>query len=139
MTSESVTAKPLLMVAPDGNDVTANGNRPRDRRTEILAMRRTSGGVATNQQGVDDMTHKARIPTLHQRAAARGAYPSPPVELRLSLDGDPVPKPGCVVAERARLRREFWRLAPTWVPRSGYAAPTGLVLRDVEAALRRFL
>ncbi|WP_369390818.1 hypothetical protein AB5J72_26560 [Streptomyces sp. CG1] len=33
----------------------------------------------------------------------------------------------------------FWRLAPDWVPRAGYAAPTRAVLRDVEAGLRRRL
>lgn len=32
---------------------------------------------------------------------------------------------------------EHWALAaPVWVPRSGYTAPTRLVVRDVEAGLR---
>ncbi|MGW4199447.1 hypothetical protein [Streptomyces sp. NPDC004726] len=31
----------------------------------------------------------------------------------------------------------FWRLAPEWVPRGGYAAPTPEVLRAVEEGLRR--
>nr|WSZ96388.1 hypothetical protein OH820_12620 [Streptomyces sp. NBC_00857] len=33
----------------------------------------------------------------------------------------------------------FWRLAPDWVPRDGYAWPTAALLRDVEAGLRRRL
>ncbi|WP_446039847.1 hypothetical protein [Streptomyces sp. SID1121] len=33
----------------------------------------------------------------------------------------------------------FWRLAPEWVPRTGYAEPTPALLRDVEAGLRRRL
>lgn len=33
----------------------------------------------------------------------------------------------------------FWSLAPEWVPRTGYAVPTSLVLRDVEAGLRRLI
>ncbi|MGA4839927.1 hypothetical protein [Streptomyces sp. G45] len=31
----------------------------------------------------------------------------------------------------------FWRLAPSWVPRGGYATPTPDCLRAVEAGLRR--
>ncbi|WP_330174196.1 hypothetical protein OG875_11950 [Streptomyces sp. NBC_01498] len=30
----------------------------------------------------------------------------------------------------------FWRLAPSWVPRTGYAPPTPAVLRRVAAGLR---
>ncbi|WP_371800867.1 hypothetical protein OHA38_20300 [Streptomyces sp. NBC_01732] len=33
----------------------------------------------------------------------------------------------------------FWRLAPEWLPRSGYVAPTRDVLKDVEAGLLRRL
>ncbi|MEC4018458.1 hypothetical protein [Streptomyces sp. H27-D2] len=33
----------------------------------------------------------------------------------------------------------FWRLAPEWVPRAGYATPTPDLLRDVEAGLRRWI
>ncbi|MFD9868836.1 hypothetical protein ACFXI8_04275 [Streptomyces niveus] len=31
----------------------------------------------------------------------------------------------------------FWRLAPEWVPRDGYATPSLAVLRELEAGLRR--
>ncbi|TFI28684.1 hypothetical protein [Streptomyces sp. 4R-3d] len=31
----------------------------------------------------------------------------------------------------------FWRLAPEWVPRDGYAAPSPAVLRELEAGLKR--
>jgi hypothetical protein len=31
----------------------------------------------------------------------------------------------------------FWRLAPMWVPRTGYASPTPELLRVVEAGLQR--
>ncbi|MEV8406422.1 hypothetical protein AB0R12_11550 [Streptomyces niveus] len=31
----------------------------------------------------------------------------------------------------------FWRLAPEWVPRGGYATPSLAVLRELEAGLRR--
>ncbi|MEU3917132.1 hypothetical protein [Streptomyces sp. NPDC029004] len=33
----------------------------------------------------------------------------------------------------------FWRLAPEWVPRDGYATPTPDTLRAVEAGLRRLI
>ncbi|NDZ81290.1 hypothetical protein G3I19_22705 [Streptomyces sp. SID10853] len=33
----------------------------------------------------------------------------------------------------------FWRLAPAWVPRTGYAPPTKDLLRDVIAGLERQL
>ncbi|WP_405675937.1 hypothetical protein OG292_12730 [Streptomyces sp. NBC_01511] len=31
----------------------------------------------------------------------------------------------------------FWRLAPEWVPRDGYATPSPAVLRELEAGLKR--
>lgn len=31
----------------------------------------------------------------------------------------------------------FWRLAPEWVPRDGYATPSAALLRELEAGLRR--
>lgn len=31
----------------------------------------------------------------------------------------------------------FWRLAPEWVPRTGYATPSPAVLRELEAGLKR--
>lgn len=31
----------------------------------------------------------------------------------------------------------FWRFAPDWVPRTGYAEPTPDILKAVEAGLRR--
>ncbi|GHE00759.1 hypothetical protein GCM10010339_17400 [Streptomyces alanosinicus] len=33
----------------------------------------------------------------------------------------------------------FWRLAPDWVPRTGYAKPTRALLRAVEDGLKRGL
>ncbi|WP_405398473.1 hypothetical protein [Streptomyces microflavus] len=33
----------------------------------------------------------------------------------------------------------FWRLAPEWLPRTGYAKPSRAVLKDVEAGLKRRL
>lgn len=33
----------------------------------------------------------------------------------------------------------FWRLAPDWVPRSGYVGLSRDVLKDVEAGLQRRL
>ncbi|GAA2599149.1 hypothetical protein GCM10009863_10650 [Streptomyces axinellae] len=35
--------------------------------------------------------------------------------------------------------RAFWRLAPAWVPRAGYAQPTPALLREVESGLMRRL
>lgn len=49
------------------------------------------------------------------------------------------PQPTDEVDELAALIEAggFWRLAPEWVPRTGYAEPTRDVLKDVEAGLRR--
>ncbi|MFE2633863.1 hypothetical protein ACFXKF_03545 [Streptomyces scopuliridis] len=34
---------------------------------------------------------------------------------------------------------DFWRLAPEWVPRDGYATATPALMREVEAGLMRRL
>ncbi|WP_318319425.1 hypothetical protein [Streptomyces sp. ADMS] len=45
------------------------------------------------------------------------------------------------VAELAELIRVggFWRLAPTWVPRDGYADPHTVDLRRMKTGLRRLI
>lgn len=51
------------------------------------------------------------------------------------------PAPGDEVSELETLieRGGFWRLAPEWVPRTGYAEPTPETLRTVDAGLRRLV
>jgi hypothetical protein len=43
------------------------------------------------------------------------------------------------VAEREALRDEFWRSVPKWVHRRKFLAPTPVLMREVEAGLRRLL
>jgi hypothetical protein len=54
-------------------------------------------------------------------------------------DQTTTPAPADDVAELAALIAAggFWRLAPEWLPRYGYAKPTPDTLRAVEAGLRR--
>lgn len=58
------------------------------------------------------------------------------------MDQDPrAPQPTRDVSELVALIKAggVWGLAPEWVPRTGYAEPTRLVLSDVEDGLRRLM
>lgn len=56
-------------------------------------------------------------------------------------DQTTAPNPADDVAELAALIEVggFWRLAPEWVPRNGYADPHTVDLRRVTAGLRRLI
>lgn len=57
------------------------------------------------------------------------------------MDQKPTPQNPSDADELAALIEAggFWRLAPDWVPRGGYAGPSRDVLKGVEAGLQRRL